>query len=475
MAILFSDYHKLDKKKLEEQGVFNPIIGIDTNLFLDPYLLKKTTIKEFKNSRDKIKKYYEDIIHLLVAHITNEQRGNRAWREALKRLRFKETQGISIGYGVHGSDGNAIGFSLAKRLLDTAIEIVEMGIKDPEIFELIGLFEEDFGADRLSDMTIAIIREDILNYTQNLTEKLKIQNTLTIKYQDKSYTLPRHPYRNGPLLLLPKELLRDLPVALTWDGIDHVVSTNRELRERLNRLIGETWKNKIKKRQLRDLMLEDKNNIKSLIEFYKLNKADHYDFENDPKGEFIYYELGNRFAYNNPLALKITKYNIDGLKAIVEQIIEQFKRNIEFNGLNGHLYVKEGFRYKPRHERFAQRLFYAVADSYCNANNLDINREPNAGNGPVDFKFSKGYHARVLVEIKLSSSKRLLQGLQKQLPAYQESESTTDSFYVVIKTTRSDKQIKRLLKFRDQELKNNKKIPKIIIIDGWIKESASKR
>lgn len=472
MAILFSDYCNLNKKELEKQGVFNSIIGVDTKLFLDPHLLKKSTIQEFKNSRNKIRKYYEDIIHLLIAH---KQRNDRAWREALKRLRFKETQGVFIGYGVHGGDGNAIGFGLARRLLDTAIEIVEMGIKDPEIFELIGFFEEGFGADRLSDMIIAIIRDDIFNYTRNLTKKFNIQNTLTIKYRDKSYTLPRHPYKNKPLLLLPKELLRDLPVALTWDGIDHVVSTNRELRERLNRLIGETWKNKIKKRQLRDFILTNKNNIQSLIESYKVNKAGHYDFKNDPKGEVVWYELGNKFAYNNPLTIKITKYNIDGLKAVVDQIIEQFKRNIEFNGLNEHLYTKDGFRYKPRHEKFAQRLFYAVADSYCNANNLDINREPNAGSGPVDFKFSGGYRARVLVEIKLSSSRRLLHGIQKQLPAYQESEGTTDSFYVVIKNTKSDKQIKWLLKFRDQELKNKNKVPKIIVIDGWIKETASKR
>jgi len=61
------------------------------------------------------------------------------------------------------------------------------------------------------------------------------------------------------------------------------------------------------------------------------------------------------------------------------------------------------------------------------------------------------------------------------LPAYQESENTKQSVYVVIKVTKSDKQIKELLKVGEQEIKNGKKVPDIIVIDGYIKPSASKR
>ena len=60
----------------------------------------------------------------------------------------------------------------------------------------------------------------------------------------------------------------------------------------------------------------------------------------------------------------------------------------------------------------AERLFYAVADADREANNVDLNREPNAGNGRVDFKLSKGYTARVLVEVKKSSNSDLLNGFE---------------------------------------------------------------
>lgn len=473
MATLFSSHFGVDSKKVKKLGVFDSVIGVDTRLFLDPHLLKNTKIQEFRNSRKRIKKYYEDIIHLLIAH---RERNDRAWREAFKRLRFKETKGVFIGYGVHGGDGNAIGWVLARRLTDTATEIIEMGIHDPEIFELIGLFEEGFGADRLSDMTIAIIIEDLYQYTHRITTSLGIDNVISLQAGEKTYSLPKHPYKNKPLLLLPEELLRDLPVALTWEGIDHVVATNRKLRERLNELIGRAWKNKIKKKELRNLILTDKANIQTLIDIYKGSTAGPYNFEKDPAGEVSWYRLGRKFASSNPISLQIIKEaNIEVLEELIREIIYQFKRNIEVNGLNEHLYTKEGFIFKPRHERFGQRLFYATADTYCEANDLDLSREPNAGSGPVDFKLSRGRQLRVLVEIKLSSNRRLIHGFQKQLPAYQKSENIMRSFYVVIRVTKSERQIKRLLKLRDIVIKDGKNVPEIIVIDALLQPTASKR
>ena len=135
----------------------------------------------------------------------------------------------------------------------------------------------------------------------------------------------------------------------------------------------------------------------------------------------------------------------------------------------------DGLRLKPRHERYSQLLFYAIADTYCEANNLDVSREPNAGNGPVDFKVSKGYKGRVLVEIKLSSNKNLIKGFEKQLPSYQESERTDRCFYLVLRVTKSESQIKRVQKAHRNAEGEGKRVPRLIIIDALIKPSASKR
>src|SRR5690242_12148223 len=61
----------------------------------------------------------------------------------------------------------------------------------------------------------------------------------------------------------------------------------------------------------------------------------------------------------------------------------------------------------PRKEKAAQLAFFGIANAYCEANNFDISPEADGGAGPVDFKISKGYEYRVVVEMKLSSNSNL--------------------------------------------------------------------
>ncbi|MBU0572188.1 hypothetical protein KKH23_03265 [Patescibacteria group bacterium] len=464
-----SEYLGVNPAKFEKRGVFDAVIGVDTRLFLDPHLLRRTSVPEFEGSRRQIESYFGNIMTLLRA---SREEGDRPWKEAHRRLIFRETKGVSIGYGLHSSDGLGIGPRLAYRLLNSAQEIISLGINDPEIFELLGLFEEDFGADRLSDMTIFIIRDKIYSYTERVAGEVGTGRLVDFEKRNVSYKLPLHPNRRGPLLLLPMELLRDLPVALTWEAIDHVVSTNRELRDRINQMIGSAWRNKITKQQIRNLIFSSKDNIESIINAYKESKAREYDFDTDPQGEVLWYYLGQKFGALHPLTIKETSpSDIDELESIVIQIIKQFKKNIEDNGLNEHLYAGR----KRRHERFSHLLFFSTADTYCFANNIDINREPNAGSGPVDFKLSRGYRSRILVEVKLSTNTHITSGFEKQLPAYAKSESTGRTIYLIIRVTDSDKQIKNIYKLQREQRKKGKPAPAIWVVDGRLKPTASKR
>jgi hypothetical protein len=112
----------------------------------------------------------------------------------------------------------------------------------------------------------------------------------------------------------------------------------------------------------------------------------------------------------------------------VTKIVKQFKKLVEFNGLADSLFDEAD---RQRHEKFSQLLFFAVADSYCKANNLDLSREPNAGRGPVDFKLSQG-QARVLDELKLSSNSKALDGLLAQLPEYAKAEESPYNILVLV-------------------------------------------
>ena len=474
MAQPLSGYLGVRAADIRTRGVLDSIIGVDTHLFVDPHLVRRSRVPELRQSGRRIDRYFEDVMRLLVP---SRRRDDAAWREARRRLTFPEVRGVSIGYGVTRSDGNAIGPVLANRLLETASEIVDLGITDPAIFELIGLFEEDFGADRLSDMTVSIIREDLYTYSARIARDLGLGNLIPVETADGVLNLPRHPNDRDPLVFLPRGVLRDLPVALTWDDIDRVVATNRALRERLNALIGRLWKRgRIPKRVLRRAVLGNAAAVRSLIAAYRANRSEAYDLDRDASGLVSWYEEGQQAALANPLALALpADPTIDDLERVVNEMIVQFNRNVEVNGLNEHLYEGAGRGRKARHERFSQRLFYSVADTYCRANNLDISREPNAGSGPVDFKISAGYERRVLVEVKLSSNGALLHGFEKQLPAYEESEATRRSFYVIIRVTESTHGIENVRRLKARLDRRGRRSPTVIVVDGRIQPAATRR
>ena len=144
---------------------------------------------------------------------------------------------------------------------------------------------------------------------------------------------------------------------------------------------------------------------------------------------------------------------------------------VEERGLARELYANG----ERRPESSAQHLFYAVAHSYCLANDIDITPEAETGRSPVDFKASQGFKARVLVEIKLSDNSKLEAGYASQLGAYRTAEQTTRAYYVVIDI--DGKLAARAPKLYDKKVVAEKmgyRASKIVAIDGGVKPSASK-
>ena len=70
---------------------------------------------------------------------------------------------------------------------------------------------------------------------------------------------------------------------------------------------------------------------------------------------------------------------------------------------------------------------------------FDVNKEPNLGRGPVDFKLSKGSADKTLIEFKLASNKRLKNNLQNQVEIYQKANLTSSAFKVIIYFTEEER------------------------------------
>ena len=459
----------IDSTELTDRGAFDPILDLDTRLFLDPHLLKHCDIPEFGESYELLQSHFLKIGKLLRV---SESNGDVFWRAADSMMVWPEVKGLCIGYSSKGTSGSGIGSELRARLLTTAQAVINAGQDDPEIFELVGLFEENFGCDRISDMTANVIVNDIVTFTINTIAELDI-NVCDKVDVDEATGLPINPFTEEPLLLLPQTLLRDLPVALDWSDVDHITIENQQLRERINETIGDTWKKVIastKKKNFKKLLLANPELLEDLISVYSEKGAQPYNFLEDRSGEYIWYPATKKITREHPLNLEVSSLpDINEVEALVLKICEQFKVLIEENGLSALLYNSDK---SLKSETAAQLLFYGVCESYCDANGILIARESDSGRGPVDFKFGTRKENSVLVEIKKSTNTSgLKKGIEKQLPQYMRSEKSRRAIYLVIDVGYTKAAIKNL---RTVSSKINGSAIKLFHVDGSIKPSASK-
>lgn len=467
----FSHYFRISEKQLNRLGVLDPTLNVDTKLFIDPLLLGKSSHLEMRKAKKTYENFFKKIIKLLAA---SKKEDDVAWRAAYKQLLFGEIKGTCLGYGASSIRGSGFGKQLTRRVANTAKEIVDLGIDDPDLFTVLPLLEEGVGPDLISDMTTHIIISDLAKFNDKICKKLKI-STEEFHVDRIKAQFPRNPKERShtPVILVPADVLRELPLAKDWEEVCDVARKNTELRDKVNRLIAEIWKAKTRKTkmEIRKKALSKKDAFNVLLETIHKSNPAAYDVDSDPEGLLVWRRIQPVIASDNPLKLLLGKKpSIEDMFDVVMKIVQQFQFLVEKRGLWKELYHNN----ERRNEKSVQRIFYAVADSYCKANDLDISPEADTGTGEIDFKFSSGYTRRVLVEVKLSDNPKLLSGYQKQLEIYKDSEQTSKAIYVVIDIGHLAKKERELQKIRIDRL--NKKLPvsDIVIIDGSKKRSASK-
>src|SRR5437899_9300124 len=155
-----SEALNVSPSKLWNAGVFDAYIGIDSRLHVDPALLKTTRIPAFRNSMKRFYHYFDQVLFLIASATP----GGTIERQAINRLTFPEIPTAELGFSVDSDRGRGVSRTLATRLYNTAREIVHVGIQEPAIFELAVIFEDKFGPDLISDMTLQVILEDVSRF-----------------------------------------------------------------------------------------------------------------------------------------------------------------------------------------------------------------------------------------------------------------------------------------------------------------------
>jgi hypothetical protein len=470
--VTVSGHFRIDPKKLQRIGILDATLAIDTRLFIDPLLLAKSAHKEI--NRDAVAQYnrrFEQIIRLLRV-VTVED--DPAWRAAYKLFDFPEVPGTCLGYGAATIRGSGWGPELRRKTLRVASKIVEIGVKEPDLFPALALFEDEIGPDRLSDMTANITIEALEKFNARVLKALGLGGE-AFSVAGKKCTFLRHPFEaSTPLILVPTDVLRELPVALDWGGVQEAAQANKELRAEVSKHVSAIWKAKTKKDKAglkKQAMESDKAFMAMLSAMRAAGKAP-YDVSADPDNLVRWANLGREYAEANPVKKPKIPKSIDDVHKVVREIVAQFRHLIEESGLNRELYNAKN---QPRHESSAQRLFFAAAYAYCKAFDVDISPEIDTGNGKLDFKFSQGFEARVLVEIKLSTNQATVSGYTKQLDVYKKAQQTTRAIYLVLDVGKMGDKEKDLIAIKNRLSKQRKPVSDLEFVDGTIKPTASKR
>lgn len=457
MEIFSSEYLNISNE-FERLGIFDSVVTKDSPFFINILRLKETTEPDFTNAYLKINRYFQDIALLLNNSSSNTE---RTYREAVRKFSFSEVNGINLGFSQSAS-GSGFGRRLSKQVISSAYEIIKKGSIQPEIFHLVGLFEDGIGPDRLSDMIATLILDEIKIYSKRLYLELGItpESRPHLDFVD---GIVQNSYKTCDLLLLPIQILQELPIARSWDDIDRIISENEAIRKELNEFIGNEWRqysSSQKKQFIKEQIFLNPERCNRVILEYQKSKIPAINLEDTPD----YY---SKFIFmNNKQSLFME--NVNTLITPLEftfAALNTLKAWVENN--NGAKIIQDSDS-RTREKTF-QLLFQLVCLGNIENNQLDLSAEPNAGRGPVDFKISRG-EEKVVCEIKLSSNPQYKHGYEVQIREYARAEKAQEMIYIFVDVGNSGRleTIKQIAEADTEEPK-----PHLFMIDAVLKESAS--
>lgn len=276
----YSEIFKISVDALEAKGVFNADVDSDSQLHIDPSLFKGCSIQEFVGAYDEFNGYFAKVFTALVPYARSNQ---RFFNQLVQHLSFREIANTCLGYSVSGTHGSGIGGKLARQVATTILDIYDIGINNPVVFEMMPFFEEGIGADRISDMSAYLLIRRLIDYTQRVCNELDIPMHPSVRLNGRPIDLPN--YRNVGYVFVPYEVLCDLPTVKSYDDIDSVCHYNYMFRRRICQAIGERWtdfKNAPKYR-IKQFLLENPEMFQEFINEYEQTKHQPYNFVSDRK------------------------------------------------------------------------------------------------------------------------------------------------------------------------------------------------
>lgn len=276
----YSEIFKVSAEDLESLGVFNADVNVDSQLHIDPSLFRSCKILEFDGAYDEFNEYFAKVFTGLVPYARNNP---KVFNQLVSRLSFHEIANTCLGYSQSGTHGNGVGKTRAKQIAETIIEIYDLGINNPVVFEMMPFFEEGIGPDRISDMAAYLLIRRLIKYTQRVCDELEIPMMPIVRLNGKPTKVPTYQHRS--YVFVPSEVLCDLPTASSYDDIDNVCHYNELFRRRICQAIGEKWTDfkYAPKSRVKQFLFDNPEWFKGFIDEYEHTQHQPYNFVSDKK------------------------------------------------------------------------------------------------------------------------------------------------------------------------------------------------
>lgn len=450
MDLYFSNHFDVDPALLKEYGALDISVVSDLPLFVDPFLL-------FNSEDETYRALHEEILRYL--RFLRDEAGDSALDSALINdlYCFEEVRQNWFGFTLLGNGGRGLGADFGHALHEALGSIVaDFGketITEGSHLEKLCLIKPGVGKDSISDFTTNLIKGYLCDYTETFArehlangrcDEFNVDracfNYETKTWAAKAYWLPR--LEADYVLLTPIDILRRED---TWINHRDMVARfavlpdaipNEQLRGRVNRYFREMLGEAPDAKQEREAAAATIRRFPELIDRYIRLKEE----DGDRAESISCREVGDA----EQVLIEQVQAAIDDLQrrtgfydkpwSSYDECLDRvkyFKAYIEDN--DGYKVLNRNGQ--PFLSETEVHLVFGLV--WCNTE-FDINREPNNGRGPVDFKASYGAGNKSLIEFKLGSNKQLKRNLQNQIEIYKAANRTADAVKAIVYYTAQD-------------------------------------
>jgi len=232
------EHHGISKKASEVDFVI-PFLDIDRCYFIDPSLIRFSDEPRFSDWLSTIETYTQ----LINDYIGVDD------RDGLRKvLDTGEANAIGLGYTQTSINGSGVGSIIAESLIEILITHPDFKKHGITRFEQLQLLDVGIADDRISDLVAHILKEHLINYTQEQCrvvgipmERVRIGKVFDYadhEWKEQTVHLPINPEQisrrdalnpHPPILLVPKEILRPLPIFLNYNSFLGFLRKEHEL------------------------------------------------------------------------------------------------------------------------------------------------------------------------------------------------------------------------------------------------------